>query len=264
MPLLLQARCRAVNGDTSADGSSWQDNYAAVFAPADAGDVAVRRLRIRSSQRAKRSGGQLPPEQAASLAAQQMQLDAQDALAGAMAQLQAASQAEDYAAAARLRDGALAWMEGWWTSSSSSRGVSSGSLLHVKREYGRWAGRLFTPGDFMSVDMACSTSSTIDLAQLLGDPRYGTPLLEAYVLPAAGEPGAAGDGSGSRFSSVVVALQSVQRAMNELLRVETLQPRASRPSVQAVDADGEPLALMNQRLLLLLDGGVATDRKSVV
>jgi hypothetical protein len=127
-----------------------------------------------------------------------------------------------------------------------------------------------------------SSSQDLDTQQLLQDPRYGTPLFEAFVLPAgttaaaadsalavaAGASGQLLDSAGvdqssldeenlrssssSRYTSQVAALQSVQRAMNEVLRVvPILRPASSDGSSSS--SQQPPLRVTNQRIMILID-----------
>jgi hypothetical protein len=151
--------------------------------------------------------------------------------------------------------------------------------------------RWFTPADFLHHDMERSSSSSssiqdLDMQQLLQDPRYGTPLFEAFVLPAgttaapaesalavaAGASDQLLDSAGvaqssvdeenihssssssssSRYTSQVAALQSVQRAMNEVLRVVPILRPASSDSSSS-SSQQPPLRATNQRIMILID-----------
>jgi hypothetical protein len=233
-----------------------------------------------------------------------------DTLSRALQLLQQAADAEDYEAAASLRDASLAWLGGWWRpiSNPQARGInSSSSLLYVAhRETKRWTGLLFTPADFMHFDLQGNcNSSELQMADMLQETRYGTPLFEVFVLPQQqqldqhqhkqqGEghkqqqqqqqqgqaqqleevPAAAGTGSAadtpaeatqdpnthpsssatssssSSYVPVIVALQSVNRAFNELLGMQASRRRQA-------PAPHEPKH-MNQRLLLLVQPGSIT------
>jgi hypothetical protein len=127
-----------------------------------------------------------------------------------------------------------------------------------------------------------SSSQDLDMQQLLQDPRYGTPLFEAFVLPsgdaisAAANPAialAAGPSDeppesagvvqrsadedsvrSSSFASQIAALQSVQRAMNEVLRVvPILRPASSDSSSSSSSSQQPPVRVTNQRIMLLVN-----------
>jgi hypothetical protein len=123
-----------------------------------------------------------------------------------------------------------------------------------------------------------SSSQELDMQQLLQDPRYGTPLFEAFILPAEPSAAAAGDGvaapaaqllevTGSPHSSLdeesirsssytcqTAALQSVQRAMNELLRVVPVRRSARGDNSSSSSSAQQPIVrVTNQRIMLLVD-----------
>lgn len=116
---------------------NWSANWS-LFAASDQLDEAARRLRIKANQLAKK--GPLTTEQSASLAAQRMQIELQDALAAALQQMQTETAQEQYEEAARLRDEALAWLEGWHKPANTAN-TSVSSLLFVRKEHSRWTGR---------------------------------------------------------------------------------------------------------------------------
>lgn len=200
-----------------------------------------------------------------------------DSLTQILERLKQAAEAEDYAAAAKLRDASLAYIGGWWrpVSSPQARGVnSSSSLLHVAHtEPDRWTGMLFTPADFMQFDLEgnCSASE-LQMSDMLQEARYGTPLFEVFVLPeqqqqqqaqessampaqaaAAGapQPASSSGGASTGYRPVVVALQSVNRAFNELLGVQPARRRTAPTST-----DGS--RFINQRLLLMVQPHTVT------
>lgn len=259
--------------------SAWSDVYTAVAA-ADKLDETARRLQIKIKQMANQK---LAVEQQTRLATQKMQIQRQDVLFTALRQLQAASAAELYSEAARLRDESLAWLDGWWKPMSTGQRLTS--LLHVSnKSHGRWTARLFSAVDFIHYDMnsqqqqACAQ---IDMQQMIRDPRYGTVLFEVFVLPAAaagswtGQPRSQPEGSSSSvdnssspcdsmseeaitsssYTTLVVALQSANRALNELLQVlPTAGPATPTPTSSGVsNTSCQPeLKPINQRILLLL------------
>lgn len=102
------------------------------------------------------------------------------------------------------------------------------------------------------------------MSHLLQDPRYGTPLFETFILPAEAAATAPSgllksnvvalqssiEEDNSRctsYTSLTVALQSAQRAMNEMLRVVPVR----KPSSSSSDQLG--VRLTNQRIMLLID-----------
>jgi hypothetical protein len=134
-----------------------------------------------------------------------------------------------------------------------------------------------------SSSSSSSSSQDLNMQQLLQDPRYGTPLFEAFVLPADTTTAAAGlataaaaaasdqlpDSAGSvessvdeesisssiRYTSQIAALQSVQRAMNEVLRVvPILRPASSDSSSSSSSSQQPPVRVTNQRIMVLIDG----------
>lgn len=130
-----------------------------------------------------------------------------------------------------------------------------------------------TPADFMHYDLAgnCNSSELEMAAMLEQSGRYGTPLFEVWVLPDSpqhhhqhqqqqqqhqekDDPSNTASSSSS-FVPVVVGLQSVNQAFNELLGV---RPNRSRGRQQHPGPQ-EP-RYINQRLLLLVapDGGGMT------
>ncbi|KAF8058053.1 AIG2LD [Scenedesmus sp. PABB004] len=284
-----RGKARRCHCRCAGSGRPWSGGHYAAFAAADALDDAARRLRIRAAQAARAAGGAgLPPDQAAALAAAAQALAERDGAEAALRAMDAASRAERFDDAIALREASLAWLRGWWTLRPASGGGAGGgggagarasSLLHVgRREHGRFTGRLFTPADLMTFDLGSSSSSSssgggggeprLDMAALLADPRFGTPLFEVFVAPPPPAPGPADGGDGARGGDraaaaaeacaaaahgldarpMVVALQSAQRALNELLRVVP-QPRPA-------GGDGGPaLRLANQRVMLLARPG---------
>ena len=98
-------------------------------------------------------------------------LEARDAAGALRARLAAAVAGEDYAAAAALRDAGRAWLEGWWWGRADD-GDSVGHLLEVRREFGRWTGRVY---------------SAADIAEAAGVPSGGAaPGVRAVAKPGGG------------------------------------------------------------------------------
>ncbi len=64
---------------------------------------------------------------------------------------QAALAAERYDEAALLRDQALVGLQGWWSGKSGNDDFS-GHLLHVKAEFGRLTGRIYTARDIAQMN----------------------------------------------------------------------------------------------------------------
>mmetsp|Transcript_37767 Transcript_37767/g.84208 ORF Transcript_37767/g.84208 Transcript_37767/m.84208 type:complete len:920 (+) Transcript_37767:152-2911(+) len=123
-----------------------------------------------------------------------------DSVAHVQQQMQAALALEQYAEAAKLRDDAMAGLQGWWAGASEDDPV--GHLLHVQAEFGRWTGRAYRPRDIAEMKVKSGKGGvTGGLAQRLertlhsrdassnssSSRTVGSPIMEVFVRPAAGE-----------------------------------------------------------------------------
>ena len=80
--------------------------------------------------------------------------------------LDAALKAEDYGAAAELRDAGCAGLMGWWV--SRAEGDPGGHLLRVAPSYARYTCQMYTPRDFADLKVgACLVGLTGIFARVL-------------------------------------------------------------------------------------------------
>ncbi|KXZ56396.1 hypothetical protein GPECTOR_1g351 [Gonium pectorale] len=144
------------------------------------------------------------------------EIQAADTVAAVQRELQANLAAEQYGAAADLRDRGLVGLSGWWAGKDGPDDFQ-GHLLHVKAEFGRWTGRIYMARDIASLNgwrenklmqlldrvsdrndrSGGGLRGAVEAAGGLGGGTVGTPMLEVFVRQQDAGPARAGSSGSS-------------------------------------------------------------------